>query len=499
MSDHGLQDYCDRNEAAFERAKQLEEVAREVRLAKRIKRRRLCGTDADQPTPKSGDLHEIMPYSSIQETVPPTQKAPEGQHDGNLEQAPLALTELQPQPTSAQRASNKETSSQAQMHLQAHSQTSNGDQPIQNPQQPEAQSPSTITTSAMARRTQSGTASKRKLNTVNQGGASHIQRKQSSSLYTRVSSVRRAKLRSQEEGVPDFGSLNFLGAAPQGLNITASPKASNDVYGRRELPNYRSQMDTSETRHMSGLQESTTSSNSYGQGKVPLVCPDWRYSNNCQKGPEKCEFLHCNQDANGNDYPVAEINRSIPPKYWKLASTCLYWLENASGCTKTSLECKYAHYNTGFKMDPNALNRVIAIDKSRRPVSESIRAEVQKLSGRNRTGNGGRNAPENYRFEHRYIGAVASSSPAHFPKSMKTCFYWSRGSCRKRSEDCLFAHHDTGIIADPPLKDQTCRAWKKGEYCSELFCKMAHRDTGILSGQSQEELSKLCDGKKYKS
>ena len=32
-----------------------------------------------------------------------------------------------------------------------------------------------------------------------------------------------------------------------------------------------------------------------------------------------------------------------------------------------------------------------------------------------------------------------------------TCFWWKeRGDCRFKEEDCLYAHHDTGLYADPP-------------------------------------------------
>jgi hypothetical protein len=32
-----------------------------------------------------------------------------------------------------------------------------------------------------------------------------------------------------------------------------------------------------------------------------------------------------------------------------------------------------------------------------------------------------------------------------------TCFWWKeKGDCRFKEEDCLYAHHDTGLYADPP-------------------------------------------------
>jgi hypothetical protein len=64
-----------------------------------------------------------------------------------------------------------------------------------------------------------------------------------------------------------------------------------------------------------------------------------------------------------------------------------------------------------------------------------------------------------------------SSLPRHSPHSRKssnsrpgtphphgkpsvkhlTCFWWKeKGDCRFKEEDCLYAHHDTGLYADPP-------------------------------------------------
>lgn len=51
----------------------------------------------------------------------------------------------------------------------------------------------------------------------------------------------------------------------------------------------------------------------------------------------------------------------------------------------------------------------------------------------------------------------SSSNPGtphpHGKPSVKhlTCFWWKeKGDCRFREEDCLYAHHDTGLYADPP-------------------------------------------------
>jgi hypothetical protein len=51
----------------------------------------------------------------------------------------------------------------------------------------------------------------------------------------------------------------------------------------------------------------------------------------------------------------------------------------------------------------------------------------------------------------------SSSNPGtphhHGKPSVKhlTCFWWKeKGDCRFKEEDCLYAHHDTGLYADPP-------------------------------------------------
>ena len=49
--------------------------------------------------------------------------------------------------------------------------------------------------------------------------------------------------------------------------------------------------------------------------------------------------------------------------------------------------------------------------------------------------------------------AVRIQSPTHTKSSVKhlTCFWWKeKGGCRYAEEDCLYAHHDTGLYTDPP-------------------------------------------------
>ena len=49
--------------------------------------------------------------------------------------------------------------------------------------------------------------------------------------------------------------------------------------------------------------------------------------------------------------------------------------------------------------------------------------------------------------------AVRIQSPTHTRGSVKhlTCFWWKdKGGCRFTEDDCLYAHHDTGLYTDPP-------------------------------------------------
>jgi len=67
-----------------------------------------------------------------------------------------------------------------------------------------------------------------------------------------------------------------------------------------------------------------------------------------------------------------------------------------------------------------------------------------------------------------------------------TCPWWEMGNCRRREEDCLFAHEFTGI-GSPRMqrysKKWTCHRWKfTSSGCQDKNCDHAHYDTGFDVG-----------------
>lgn len=76
---------------------------------------------------------------------------------------------------------------------------------------------------------------------------------------------------------------------------------------------------------------------------------------------------------------------------------------------------------------------------------------------------------------------------AGVPLKSKTCWFWSRGKCNYLEPECRFAHHDTGILAEPPgaeakARRGTCSFWARG-HCKkpEEACPFAHYDTGRVA------------------
>jgi hypothetical protein len=70
-------------------------------------------------------------------------------------------------------------------------------------------------------------------------------------------------------------------------------------------------------------------------------------------------------------------------------------------------------------------------------------------------GRGGRTSstPRRSPNSHKSSSPRPGTPHPHGKPSVKhlTCFWWKeKGDCRFKEEDCLYAHHDTGLYADPP-------------------------------------------------
>jgi hypothetical protein len=123
---------------------------------------------------------------------------------------------------------------------------------------------------------------------------------------------------------------------------------------------------------------------------------------------------------------------------------------------------------------------------------------------------------ENCRYEHRKTG-VRGPQPGYLPPKFLhpplTCWFWAfKAACAKSSEECKFAHWNTGLVAsksvnkppievsiprtmeeflNPPVKrkhletvdkSKTCYLWKQGN-CrkSDEECEFAHFETSIVA------------------
>lgn len=65
----------------------------------------------------------------------------------------------------------------------------------------------------------------------------------------------------------------------------------------------------------------------------------------------------------------------------------------------------------------------------------------------------------------------AQASALQQPNSVKhlTCWYWANKGCRLSDHACLYSHHDTGRVAEPPVQVQRGREFSLPLYASLKF------------------------------
>jgi chromo domain-containing protein 1 len=134
-------------------------------------------------------------------------------------------------------------------------------------------------------------------------------------------------------------------------------------------------------------------------------------------------------------FPVQQRN-SLPLDTSNLEGkdlTCYFWMRHPGGCIKPETQCSYSHRNTGWllrlKGEPGP--SVVRLGHMDPPRSMKSRSDVQVSL---------RDAPSR--------GDDSDSRSIREP-GRKTCFFWHQGSCKK-GQNCLYAHYDTGTVADPP-------------------------------------------------
>lgn len=165
------------------------------------------------------------------------------------------------------------------------------------------------------------------------------------------------------------------------------------------------------------------------------------------------------------DMPEKEdLAGNLPLIRGKKDSTCYFRAKDGS-CRYQGNNCAYAHYNTGI-VAPN-------------PMLENTKPDSQSNEN---------NCKE-----------VGSGLPLR--KSL-TCYFWAKiQKCNRSDEECTFAHYDTGTVANPPpgitifdesksitptiplSKTLTCYFWAKDRKCnrSDEQCAYAHHDTGTVA------------------
>ncbi|KAF2688760.1 hypothetical protein K458DRAFT_428271 [Lentithecium fluviatile CBS 122367] len=211
--------------------------------------------------------------------------------------------------------------------------------------------------------------------------------------------------RSRAEGTPDPTALDFVNGRPEGLPLRPTEGRSqaptdDSPYGRREAGQRRIQ----EPRE--GPQAAPKTKfplQPFETSKIPLVCFDWR-SGSCPFTAEKCKFLHRTEDDSGRPYKIGPW-KGVPAKYLDPPQTCFYWLRSDFGCNKAADDCDYAHENTGW------------LTKSGFGSEKIDRNELPKC----------------------------------LPRLELTCHFWfsALNGCRKPSEQCEFAHRNTGFLGNP--------------------------------------------------
>ncbi|KAH7392816.1 hypothetical protein BKA66DRAFT_456953 [Pyrenochaeta sp. MPI-SDFR-AT-0127] len=290
---------------------------------------------------------------------------------------------------------------------------------------------------------------------VNERKPEPKQRRSGDKLYKNMHFRHAADVRSRREGTPELGELDFVNTPAD--FVKPKPRLPSDnPYSRRETGTRHLQEDGWNDIPNTAQVSAGVPLESWEIEKVPLVCPDWRLGNNCPNGPQKCHFMHRNQDADGRNYPVGETSGWLPPKYRKPPIMCLYWFTSKAGCRKTDSDCPYAHRNTGLV-----------------PVSIKAPYELRKINPEDRP------VFEKYPYHSSQPGLSGGDQTKTRPTDM-TCWYWATSICRKAPEDCVFQHHDTGVIADPPSHTRI----KPGQPANDPRSVITQRSSSSAYGKS---------------
>jgi chromo domain-containing protein 1 len=286
-----------------------------------------------------------------------------------------------------------------------------------------------------------------------------------------------AENRARTEGTPDLDALEFVGARPSDLPKPRTADSADNPYGRGEAGTHRVQEFDNDNDTSREYRIETSPLREWEAGKVPQMCAQWRLSNSCQLGAQKCKFLHRDKDETGRPIPVGREDRLVPPKLRNKPLTCLFWLENREGCVKSAAQCIYAHHNTGWKADGLQSSTAVQIGSNILPVSERCtkRLETKSINSVQIDSNV-LSVGEQVTKQHEQITKqreqVTKQSEKNNTPDM-TCWFWTRNSCT-RAKKCKYKHVNTGTIAIPPAKS-FCRYFLEGRcHATAETCKYYH-------------------------
>jgi chromo domain-containing protein 1 len=283
-----------------------------------------------------------------------------------------------------------------------------------------------------------------------------------------------AEKRTRTEGTPDLDALEFVGARPPDLPKPRTADSADNPYGRREGGTRRVQEIENDNDASPESRIETSPLREWEADKVPQMCAQWRLSNSCQLGAQKCKFLHRDKDETGRLLPIRREDRLVPPKFRNKPLTCLFWLENNEGYIKSAAQCIYAHHNTGWKPGSLQSSAAVQIDSNILPVSGRFtkRSETKSIN------------PVQVDSDILSVGEQVTKQYEQVSKQSEkdntpdmTCWFWTRNTCN-RAKKCKYKHVNTGTIAIPPAKS-FCRYFLEGR-CHDTAesCKYYHPEEG---------------------
>lgn len=280
--------------------------------------------------------------------------------------------------------------------------------------------------------------------------------------YNTLKARYNAVKRSHKEGTPDLHALEFVNGAPADLQKQKPRTPTGNPYGRREIVNPRFQepvVDEPPKKTFEPLRE-------WELNKIPEVCREWRLSKNCKYGPQRCKFMHRDQDQYGNDYKISDAFGRVQPKYRDPPLTCDFWFTSPHGCTKSQEKCEYAHWNTGFKpKDALYRDQIIKINPSLPPAFQENPLPPAFME-----------AP-----------SVTESRPFHskVPAEAVTCYFWATSTCHNEDNQCKYQHRHTGVVAPAPPSR------KNSDIANQAFSIQPMQSSAMKPSRSQADNAEM--------